>query len=74
MKLSEFLDAVKGNAKNLLVFTEKEALEAVKQDGDALQYVKEQSEAVCLEAVKQDGYALRYVDIRIFEINIVINK
>ena len=42
--------------------TEKEALEAVKQDGDALRYVKDQSEAVCLEAVKQDGHALQYVD------------
>ena len=41
--------------------TKEEALEAVKRNGDALQYVKEQSEAVCLEAVKQDGYALRYV-------------
>ena len=40
---------------------EKYCLEAVKQDGYALRYVKEQSEAVCLEAVKQDGYALQYV-------------
>jgi len=40
---------------------EKEALEAVKRNGDALQYVKDQSEAVCLEAVKNDGDALRYV-------------
>ena len=36
-------------------------LEAVKQDGWALQYVKEQTPEICLEAVKQDGYALRYV-------------
>ena len=42
-------------------YKEKSCLEAVKQDGYALQYVKEQSEAVCLEAVKQDGDALRYV-------------
>jgi hypothetical protein len=30
-------------------------------DGDALQYVKEQSEAVCLKAVESDGAALQYV-------------
>ena len=36
-------------------------LAAVEQDGDALQYVKEQTEAVCLAAVEQDGYALQYV-------------
>ena len=29
--------------------------------GDALRYVKEQTEAVCLKAVKQNGNALRYV-------------
>jgi hypothetical protein len=37
-------------------------LEAVKRNGDALQYVKDQTEAVCLEAVKQDGDALQYVN------------
>jgi hypothetical protein len=41
--------------------TEKEILAAVKQNGDALQYVKDQTEAVCLEAVKQNSYALQYV-------------
>jgi len=40
---------------------EKACLEAVKQNGDALQYVKAQSEKICLEAVKQDGDALQYV-------------
>jgi len=45
-------------------YSPKEALEAVKRDGYALQYVKEQSEALCLEAVKQNGDALRYVDER----------
>jgi hypothetical protein len=47
-------------------------LEAVKANGYALQYVKEQSETVCLEAVKQDGDALKYVDIRVFEVDIEI--
>ena len=36
-------------------------LEAVKQNGFALQYVKEQTPEICLEAVKEDGYALQYV-------------
>ncbi len=33
-------------------FTESEALEAVKQNSYALQYVNVQTEAICLEAVK----------------------
>ena len=37
------------------------ALEAVKKDGYALRYVKDQTEAMALEAVKKDGYALQYV-------------
>jgi len=41
--------------------TEKFCLEAVKNDGDALRFVKEQNEAICLEAVKNDGDALRFV-------------
>ena len=36
-------------------------LEAVKQDGYSLRYVKEQTEAICLEAVKQHGDSLGYV-------------
>jgi hypothetical protein len=39
----------------------EKALEAVKQNGHALRYVKNQTENICLEAVKQDGHALRYV-------------
>ena len=35
------------------------ALETVKQDGCALRYVHEQTEAIVLEAVKQDAYALQ---------------
>ena len=42
----------------------KEALETVKQDGDALQFVSIQTPELCLEAVKQDGYALRFVSIQ----------
>ena len=45
-----------------------EALEAVKQNGDALRYVPEAmlTEAIALEAVKQDGYALQYVPEAMF--------
>ena len=39
-------------------------LEAVKRNGYALRYVKDQTEAVCLEAVKEDGDALRYVLVK----------
>jgi hypothetical protein len=47
-------------------FTESEALEAVKNGGDALQYVAVQTEAICLEAVKNYGYALRYFKEHLF--------
>ena len=43
------------------ILTAELALEAVKQDGYALRYVKDQTEAVALEAVKQNGYALQFV-------------
>jgi hypothetical protein len=36
-------------------------LEMVKQNGLAVQFVKEQTKEICLEAVKQNGYALRYI-------------
>ena len=39
----------------------KYCLKAVKQDGCALEYVKEQTTEICLEAVKRDGHALNYV-------------
>ena len=38
-----------------------ECLEVVKQNGYALQYVKEQTPEICLEAVKEDVRALQYV-------------
>jgi hypothetical protein len=48
--------------------TGKEALEAVKQNGHALKYVKIQTPELCLEAVRQYGYALKYVNESIFEV------
>jgi len=47
--------------------TEAVALAAVKKDGYALQYVKEQTEAVVLAAVNCNGDALRYVNGVFFE-------
>ena len=46
------------------------ALEAVKADGDALSYVKEQTAEICLEAVKAGGDALRYVKEHVFSAKI----
>jgi len=40
---------------------ENNCLKAVKRNGHALQFVKEQTEAICLEAVKRNGNALQYV-------------
>ena len=36
-------------------------LAAVKQDGYALKYVKEQTPEICMAAVQENGWALRYV-------------
>jgi hypothetical protein len=36
-------------------------LAAVKKNGYALEYVKDQTPEICLEAVKQDGWSIRFV-------------
>jgi hypothetical protein len=36
-------------------------IKAVKQDGFALQYVKEQTEKICIQAIKRNGLALQFV-------------
>jgi Domain of unknown function (DUF4116) len=41
--------------------TEEMCMEAVKQYGCALEYVKNQTEKICMRAVKQNCFALRYV-------------
>ena len=41
----------------------EEALAAVNQNGDALQFVKDQIEEICLAAVNQNGNVLQYVNI-----------
>ena len=43
------------------ILTVDAAIKAVENDGDALQYVKDQTEAVCIKAVERNGDALQYV-------------
>ena len=52
---------MEGEESAIIEYRGKEALEAVKQNGYNLRYVKEQTEAICLEAVKKNGYSLQYV-------------
>ena len=47
--------------KFMAILTTDAAIKAVENDGYALRYVKDQSEAVCLKAVESDGDALQYV-------------
>ena len=60
MTRKEFLIKT-GTTEIYTLFTEKESLEAVKQEGYNLQYVREQTEAICLEVVRQNGNSLQYV-------------
>ena len=43
------------------ILNSEAAIKAVERNGDALQYVKDQTEAVCLKAVESYVYALQYV-------------
>ena len=71
MNLQEFLNEVGGKESDIICYaSELEALEAVKQNGYSLQYVKDQTETICLEAVKQDGYSLRYVKKSVFTLEV----
>jgi Domain of unknown function (DUF4116) len=47
-----------------VVQTEELCMEAVKQNGYALEYVRRQTVDICIEAVKQNGLALQYVKNR----------
>ena len=68
MTLKEFLKKVNGEESGIIDYDGKEALEAVKQDGDLLQYVKDQTSEICLEAVKRNGDSLQYVKEQTSEI------
>jgi len=43
--------------------TQELCIEALKQDGMTLKYVKNQTPEICMAAVKQDGYALKYIKL-----------
>ena len=53
---------------------EEVCLEAVKQHGGALVYVKKQTSEICLEAVKQNRYLLEYVKEQTEEICLEVIK
>ena len=61
MTLHEFLISFGADESAIVVLEGQQAIKAVKQDGYALRYVRDQIEAICIAAVKQDGNALRYV-------------
>jgi len=61
MKLSEFLEITGANESDIIEYSQGEVIRVVKQYGDALRYVHNQTEAICTEAVQQDGIALKYV-------------
>ena len=65
--LKQFLEEVGGKEEDIIEYRGAKALEAVKQNGYALQYVREQTPEMCIEAVKQNGDALRYVDKSVFK-------
>lgn len=46
---------------NFYELSYEEKLKAVKENGLALAYVRNQTEEICLEAVKKDSYALFHV-------------
>ena len=66
MNLKQFLKEVKGKESDIVNIPANEALEAVKQDGYALQYVKDQTKDICLEAVKRNSNALQFIDKSVF--------
>jgi Domain of unknown function (DUF4116) len=67
LTLKAFLLSIGRVEAEIITYTGQDALEAVKRNGYALQYVKDQTPEICTEAVKADGDALRYVDKKIFE-------
>jgi len=59
--LKEFLEYTGTKRNQIINLKGSEALEAVKQDGDALRYVERQTPEICLAAVKENTHALCYV-------------
>ena len=63
----EYLEMVQNDGEALQYVpseyqTEELCMTAVKQNGYALEYVKNQTEEICMEAIKQNGWALKYVE------------
>ena len=74
-KLKDYRDeylALQQGEPTVKVFPEDQSCEAclaaVNQYGWALEYVKNQTEAICLAAVKHTGWALKYVESQTEEI------
>jgi hypothetical protein len=61
VNLEEFLEIVGGKESDIIEYQGDEALKAVENNGYALRYIKNQTEAICLKAVEKDGLALQYV-------------
>ena len=61
MKLSDFLAKYNLEGRLIRKWTQEESIAAVQQNGYTLQYVHNQTEAICIAAVQQNGYTLRYV-------------
>ena len=59
--LKSFLKEVGGKEEDIISYSWEEAMDKVKENWYALQYVKEQTEEMCIEAVKQNWYVLQYV-------------
>ncbi|MDR2633596.1 MAG: DUF4116 domain-containing protein [Treponema sp.] len=64
LSYEEKLAAVRENGLSIMDMaqTRELCLEAVKQNGKALQYIKDTSEEFYLEAVKQNGFALQFIE------------
>jgi hypothetical protein len=54
----QLMEAAKADLEN---DNEKELLEAVKQNGFAIQFIKNPSEALKMAAVKQNGFAIQFI-------------
>ena len=67
MDIHVYLKKIKRSIEDIKVIRGSERMKAVENNGDALQYVKDQTESICMKAVENNGYALQYVDISVFK-------
>ena len=60
--VANFIEEIKDSQDSALNdIINKKDLEAVKENGLALEYVQNQTPEICMEAVKQNGWALQFV-------------